>query len=428
MRWENATTHDSVRYRVRIKRKDFKADELFESVEKAQEFLLMSKTRDGRLGLTERERHGKAMEEVMRAMMLRRPFREYINDYVAQYVETKPEPNEVKKRSKATLRNRLHNLREVSLTWKPAAERARTGLLAKFGNTVAQPRRLGDFYLDEIDVAVANDFLRTRVKTHKASTVKRELGDLQTIWTRLKHLDPAAAKRLPPQNPWGEAERAIIQDEGEKRERHLTDEEEFRLLVELSRCRNKDMPCILGLALSTGMRRGEVLMLEWGQINEAEGFLRLAPSQTKAKRSRYVSLTPDAKAWLAEKRGRLGRRTPKAGERLFSYTVDGFKSVWYRVVERAKVENLRFHDTRRTAITEMLRKMANPSPIAVKRLTGMQSVEHIAREFVDPFEDQKRASEGRFNSEEDIRSNVGHSDARMTDHYANFSELGDPLK
>jgi integrase len=424
VRWENATTHDSVRYRVRIKRKDFKADELFESVQKAQEFLLMSKTRDGRLGLTERERQAKAMEEVMREMAERRPFRYYINDYIAQYVDTKPEPNEVKKRSKATLRNRLRNLRELSLTWKPPAERARMGMLAKFGRSDAELRRLGDFYLDEIDVAVANDFLRTRVKTHKSSTVKRELGDLQTIWARLKHLDPAAAKRLPAENPWKEAEQAIIQDSGEKRERHLSDEEEFRLLVELVACRNKDMPCIVGLALATGMRRGEVLMLEWGQINEEEGYLRLAPSQTKAKRSRYVALTPDAMAWIADKRERLDVRQPKATERLFAYTVDGFKSVWNRVVVRAKVENLRFHDTRRTAITEMLRKMANPSPVAVKRLTGMQSVDHIEREFVIPFEERQRASEGRFNSEKDIRANVGHSDARMTDHYANLSELG----
>lgn len=425
VKWENSTMHDSVRYRVRIKRKDFKADELFETMEKAQEFLLMSKTKDGRLGITERERQAQAMADYIKQWAERRPFGEYLADYIRTYVDTKPEPNMVKKRSKETLRSRLRNLGAVVLTWKPKHEKERMGFFAKHGNSDAEERQLREFYLDEIDVSVANDFLRQRTKTHAPSTVKRELGDLQTIWSRLEHLDPEAARRYAVVNPWRKADETIIADTGDKRERHLTEEEELRLLTELAACRNKQMPDIVALALATGMRRGEVLLLEWGQLDMDDGLIRLAPSQTKGKRARYVSLTPEALEIINDRRAQLGKRKPKDNERLFTYTPDGFNAVWRRVIKRAQVADVRFHDTRRVAITRMLRAMSTPSPVMVAAMTGMQSVTHIEREFVEPFAQRQRARSGTIATEADIRERVGHSkrDPRMTQHYASAREL-----
>jgi hypothetical protein len=129
VRWENATVRDSVRYRVRINRKDFKADQLFEDFNEAQEFLLNSKTRDGRLGLTEREERAKAVEEATKQLLSRRSFGFYMNRYIKEYVDPKEAPNEVKAHSKKVVVERIRGLRGVMLTCMSPEDRQRSGLL-----------------------------------------------------------------------------------------------------------------------------------------------------------------------------------------------------------------------------------------------------------------------------------------------------------
>ena len=43
--WKNKDKSTSVRYRVRIKRKDYKEDRLFDTLEEAKEFLQLSKSK-----------------------------------------------------------------------------------------------------------------------------------------------------------------------------------------------------------------------------------------------------------------------------------------------------------------------------------------------------------------------------------------------
>jgi integrase len=417
VRWENESMRDSVRYRVRINRKTFKADKLFENYDDALDFLLRSKTHDGRLGLTEREQRAKLMEQAAVEAMMRRDFGSYMHEYIRQYIDTKPEPNEVKKRSKKIVRDRVMNLMNVQVAYRTSQQRAASGAIAQMISNLVQRKPLGRFYLDDIDTSVANDFIIQRAKTHAHSTVKRELGQLQTIWNKIKHIDPAAWKKLPPDNPWQSADADGLLEDTPPRERDISEEEELRLVAALSSCRNKDVPRVVGVALATGMRRSEILLLEWGQIS-ADGFLRLKAVQTKSSKPRYVALSEDARQLLEGVRAELDGKEPKPGDRVFKTTVDAFKQSFKRVRARAGLKDLWFHDTRRAAITRMLLQMVNPSPVLISAMTGMQSIHHIEENFVKPFADRERAKAGRLVSEADIRANVGHSDARMTKHYA----------
>jgi integrase len=315
---------------------------------------------------------------------------------------------------------RILGLREVELTWKPSEEKERTGLLGKHAppNTKAIKKPLGDFFLDEIDLSVANEFLKMRTKTHAPSTVMRERGQLQTIWSKLRHLDLAQAKKLPTGNPWQEADRSVILMPEEARERDLSSDEEDRMIASLAKCRNKLVPLVVGLALATGMRRGEILMLKWGQLQD--GYLRLTAAQTKKRKARYVMLTEEAREILSGLLASYGEDGAKPDQRLFPMTVNAFKKSWNAARRRAGLQDFRFHDTRRVAVTRMLRQMANPSPVMISAMTGMQSMPHIEKVFVQPFEQRERARTGRMISEADLRANVGHADARMTKHYANL--------
>lgn len=429
VRWENATVRDSVRYRVRINRKGFKADQLFDDFHEAEEFLLMSKTKDGRLGLTEREARAQAIQDVTKEMLSRRPFRFYMNLFVTRYVKTKPEPNEVKARSKKIVIDRIQGLREVKLTWKSVADRERTGLLAVTAAPGAKNSKqpLGDFFLDEIDTGLANDFLVERGKDHAASTVERERGQLQTIWNKIKQMDPAAGKKLPYGNPWQEADKGLLQQKVVIRESDLSVEQEQRLLDSLAKCRNKIVPLVVGFAFATGMRRSEILMLEWHQVKD--GYLVLPPAHTKNKKLRHVTLTDDAGAMLAPLRALRGEDASDS-DRVFPISINAFKKSWNAARRRANIGGFRFHDTRRAAITRMLSEMAYPSPVMISSMTGMQSVIRIEQEYVKPWDDRERARTGRVQSEADIRANVGHADARMTKLYANLGprSAGKPEK
>ena len=425
VRWENATVRDSVRFRVRINRKGFKADQLFDDFKKAEEFLLSSKTQDGRLGLTEREERAKVVEQVAAEMLSRRAFGFYMNLYVKTFIDPKPAPNEVKKQSKKVVIDRIRGLRSVVLVCKSAEDRKRSGLLAALPAPAAriQRKELSDFFLDEIDENVANDFLQTRRKTHAHSTVERERGQLQTIWTKIRTMDPAAGAKLPYENPWQQADKALNKPEETFRDTELTQEQLTRYGASLGKCRNKIVPLVVFFALATGMRRGEILMLEWRQVKD--GFLVLPPAHTKARRLRNVHLTPEALTVIEQARARVKGEVEPNG-RVFPITINAFKKSEKTARKRAKLGDFHFHDTRREAITLMLNQMAYPSATQIAAQTGMQSVVRIEQAFIKPWDDRERARTGRMQSEADIRANVGHADARMTKLYANFFNAAAP--
>lgn len=419
VRWTNANLPETVRYRVRISRKDFKADQLFDDFTEAQEFLLMSKTKDGRLGLTEREERAQAVEAATKELLSRRPFGFYMNFYIRDYIDPKEALNEVKVQSKKVVIDRIRGLQSVMLTCKSAEDRQRSGLLAALpapGSRI-QRKELSDFFLDEIDVGVANQFLKTRRETHAASTVERERGQLQTIWTKIRTMDPAAGAKLPYENPWQQADKSLNRPEDTFRDTELTDDQLMRYGESLAKCRNKVVPLVVYMAFATGMRRGEILMLEWWQVKER--YLVLPPAQTKSKRLRNVHLNTEALAILAQARTRVKGEVEPNG-RVFPLTVNAFKKSETAARRRAKLTDFHFHDTRREAITFMLNQMAYPSAVQIAAQTGMQSVLRIEQAFIKPWDDRERARTGRMQSEADIRANVGHADARMTKHYANF--------
>ena len=75
-----------------------------------------------------------------------------------------------------------------------------------------------------------------------------------------------------PHNPFALADKTLVKGGERRRRRIISAAKEVALLVALRACRNIEMPLIFAVALSTGMRRAEVLGLLWSQID-----LALAP-------------------------------------------------------------------------------------------------------------------------------------------------------
>jgi integrase len=137
---------------------------------------------------------------------------------------------------------------------------------------------------------------------------------------------------------------------------------------------------IAALALSTGMRRGELLGLQWGDVDldddppflrversveETKAGLRLKPPKTK-RGQRNITLPPETVAMLrAHKVSALELRlvgTIKPDTLVFS-TVDGgllspdnLSRDWGRVVKAKGLPHVSFHALRHTHVSMLIRK------------------------------------------------------------------------
>ena len=104
-------------------------------------------------------------------------------------------------------------------------------------------------------------------------------------------------------------------------------------------------PMIL-LSLNTGLRRGELVTLEWSKIDFKKRTLTVVGFYSKNLQTRVVPLNDEAidvlKRWRSQKKqeGRVFPGTPS--------------TAWRKLLARARVENFRWHDMRHTFATRLV--------------------------------------------------------------------------
>ncbi len=190
-------------------------------------------------------------------------------------------------------------------------------------------------YLETFDSTVAAQF-RDRRLADGARTTEYDLILLKHAWNIANKEwgwalgpNPMEKIRFPKTNP--------------ARERRLMPGEFARLQAAAS-----EMSCwylwpIVELAIETAMRKGELLSLQWSNI-DFEKSVALLP-QTKNGSSRWVPLSPRASEILLS--------LDRANERIFPVGPDALRHAWDRLCQRAEIEGLRFHDLRHEAISRL---------------------------------------------------------------------------
>lgn len=175
------------------------------------------------------------------------------------------------------------------------------------------------------------------------------------------------------------------------RERRFEDGEEERLLKALEvqprnpQGRFQGMQCIwikplVILAIETGMRRGELINLEWRYVDLKKRVLYL-PS-TKNGEGRGIPLSTKAIAVLSE--------LPRAIDgQVFPITADALKKSFARACERAELADFHFHDLRHEAISRLFERGLSLPEVAsisghktwemLKRYTHLQAERLVAK-------------------------------------------------
>lgn len=138
------------------------------------------------------------------------------------------------------------------------------------------------------------------------------------------------------------------------RQRRLEGDEEVRLLA----AAGVHMRDLIVAALETGMRRGELLGLQWQHVKLPDGLIILPPEVTKTGRGRAVPISLNLRAVL-EMRQTGPDAEPHAADRfVFGNEVGdrarSVKTAWAATCRRAGITGLHFHDLRREAGSRLL--------------------------------------------------------------------------
>jgi integrase len=155
--------------------------------------------------------------------------------------------------------------------------------------------------------------------------------------------------------------------EPEQQIRILTVKETGKLLAS---CRSQTWCSLIVLALTTGMRFGELRALRWRDVNFEAGVVRVRNTPdhvTNSKRERPVALLPEAAQVLA--------KLPRRGDSVFTtdagQLLHGNPREFHHTVKQAGVERCTLHDLRRTFVSQLA--MAGVSKAVASGSRGMRT-------------------------------------------------------
>ena len=165
--------------------------------------------------------------------------------------------------------------------------------------------------------------------------------------------------------------------EAQGRSRFLSDEERERLLNVCSSSKNTHLFTLVTLALSTGMRRGEMLGLRWENIDIQNR--RITLFITKNGERRGVPLVGKAYELIKELFLKL---EPENKDLLFpspnnSKKPISIRTAWETVLKKSRIENFRFHDLRHSTASYLA--MNGASLLEIADILGHKTLQMVKR-------------------------------------------------
>lgn len=421
---KNADKSISIRYRIRQKKTEFNIDRYFDDLETAKLFLEDTKTPEGRLAILQGRDKATLRPALIQATVDdilangRITLGNAIDSYIRKFIEPK-----ISSKIDKVQRTAKVNKSRLTVCKRILVGRIKPGHLVPSGAYAILKDKskgweevaIGSMFIDEMNEEHTTGYILARQGDDIAnSTIKREIGAMQSCINSLIHTDNKAHRALNGYNPFTKAKKELLKGGTKRRRRVITEDEEEKLLALMRKLRNKEVPIIFALGLETGMRRAELLAIRWDQV-DLEGYtIDLDPEQAKSGEERLISLSDEAVEAL--------KILPKKDERLFHYKIEGWKTVWRRLVKGSGIENIVFHDLRRTCISRMLIETTGNS-VAIAAMLGAKSVRSIENSTINPVKQAQAARRRGVRSQQEIKDMVGHSSDDMNLSYANIQGL-----
>ena len=158
--------------------------------------------------------------------------------------------------------------------------------------------------------------------------------------------------------------------------RYLSKDEESRLRESLAKLDIKHLTTIVILAINTGMRKGEILSLQWNDINLENKVLTVDFQNAKSGNTRHIPLNTQAFNVLSDWQklsGNIGYVFKDNNQqRILDFRYD-----WAALLEDASITDFRFHDLRHHFASKLV--MASVDLNTVRELLGHSDLKMTLR-------------------------------------------------
>jgi len=246
----------------------------------------------------------------------------------------------------------------------------------------------GNSWLEDITELAVTAYVRQREEAGaKNNTINNELIALR----KTLYLAKRGRYEIDGLIKWGNCLK-----KQEFRERILSKEEEGRLIAELA----DHLKPIVICALNTGLSKGDILGLKWENI--VDGKIVLKYHSNKTRQARRIKINSTLQQVFEILKSRNG------SEYVFTYDGKKLKDIgnaFSKACERAGIEDLHFHDLRRTFGTRLMRN--GFGIYTIKQLLGHASVEMTQRYLNWQPEDGAEAVESLVENPPEKRNHLG---------------------
>lgn len=227
--------------------------------------------------------------------------------------------------------------------------------------------KIGSHLLADVTPALIVEFRDELSKIRKPATVARYMAALSHAFTVAV-------------NEWGWLEDSPLRKvknpiEPRGRVRFLNDEERYKLLKACQDSPSDLLYICVILAISTGMRQGELMGLRWGDINLKDSYLIL--HETKNGERRRVPLAGHALELLQQhsKVRRLDTDVLFAGSNPSSPIE--LRKPWKNALKQAEIDDFRWHDLRHCTASYLAMNGASLAEIA--EILGHKTLQMVKR-------------------------------------------------
>jgi integrase len=179
------------------------------------------------------------------------------------------------------------------------------------------------------------------------------------------------------------------------RSRKLSDDEEIRLLNASEGLLNGDLRDMIAISIDTGLRKMELLTLQWkhkdSNVNFGENVITVL--QTKTGKTKIIPMSNRVRNILLKRRGigfvfKTSSGTP--------YSKSNLDRDWWKAIQKANLEDFRWHDLRHTCGSRLASRQDNR--FAVKNILGHSDWKSTDRYVHLETETLKKAVNDAFNS------------------------------
>lgn len=251
-----------------------------------------------------------------------------------------------------------HAFRELADSYLKWAERQRS-FRSKKGFVHQLVQAFGNLPLRSFTTRLVEEFQTQRItQGNKPATANRLLATLKHMFTKAVDWDMVEEEVLK------RVRKVKLIPENNRRLRFLSAEEIERLT---EACNHHLYPIVI-TALSTGMRKSEILNLRWDQVDFTHGFILL--EATKNGERREIPIGQILRQTLQKVTRRLNSSYVFTNEE--GKPFGDVKKSFVSALRSAQIRDFRFHDLRHTFASHLV--MAGYDLVTVKELLGHKTL------------------------------------------------------